>query len=83
MVEHTSKSWEVEDDVYVVEAVNRDIVAYCGNDFTRDIQESNARLIAAAPDLEKALKMAVVWLYRNKYEYNFARAALAKAKGEK
>ena len=59
MAEHTPGSWEVEDAVYVVVSASRDVVADCEVDFSPDIQEANARLIAAAPDLLIALEAAM------------------------
>jgi len=46
-------------------------------------QEANARLIAAAPDLLKALEIALVWLdYEGKYDVQGIRSAIAKARGQ-
>ena len=45
--------------------------------------QANARLIASAPELLEALKMALVWLdYEGKYDVLAIRAAIAKATGE-
>jgi hypothetical protein len=44
---------------------------------------ANARLIAAAPDLLAALEVIVKICDRNTVEFDSARAAIAKAKGEK
>ena len=83
MTEHTSEPWEVEDDVYVVEVASRDIVACCENDFPRDVQESNARRIAATPDLLEVLSIFVD-CYPAQIEplKQRARHLIAKARGE-
>lgn len=48
-----------------------------------DEQLANAQLIAAAPDLYKALEMAALWLeYDGRYDVNGMKLALAKARGE-
>lgn len=49
---------------------------------TWPIMEANARLIAAAPDLLEALKMAQLWLDTDgRYDMQGINAAIAKATG--
>ena len=47
-----------------------------------EIDEANARLIAAAPELLEALERVVAIADRDTVEFNAAKAAIAKAKGE-
>lgn len=52
-------------------------------DDTTGLQEANARLIAAAPDLLKNLEMALLWLeYDGRYDVQSIKLAIAKAKGQ-
>lgn len=48
----------------------------------RDEREANARLISAAPDLLEALEAVVSVADRATTEFDLARAAIAKARGE-
>lgn len=58
-------------------------VAFCTCKGERQgIQEANARLIAAAPDLLAALELIMESYDLNLDEINAARAAIAKARGE-
>ena len=85
MTEHTPGPWEVEDDVYVVEVASRDIVARCENDFPRDVQESNARLITAAPEmLEKLIEIHAYFIDQMGESEGAEELAglIAKARGE-
>ena len=87
MSEHRLVPWEVEDGVYVVEVASRDIVASCEVDFPRDVQESNARFAAAAPDLLAVLEKMrsqsrVVWMTMGSALRLQCEAAITKARGE-
>ena len=66
-----ARSWDVWGPDLSIEAPICDVLS-----------EANARFIAAAPDMEKALKMAVAVLHLYKYQRDIALAALAKARGK-
>lgn len=63
-----------------------DLIADCRpiDDDVRSVEENqaNARLIAAAPDLYAALEGVIAVADRRTVEFDAARAALAKARGE-
>lgn len=109
MNKHTPGPWEVHADNrerdglwelvgYNIESEYGEIVGCEGIDPWKDNAESNARLIAAAPDLIKAAEFALLNLMRNLHSEEVCgqpfmgddeheaiailRAAIAKAKGE-
>ena len=57
-----------------------DVEYYGGHLICESVNEANARLIAAAPDLLEALKTIVS--HCDKYSLEKARAAIAKAEGK-
>ena len=86
---HTPGPWvsrETPDDADFTHEINSKATPYFGVAAVYAIAQNapaNARLIAAAPDLLEALKMALVWLdYEGKYDVLAIRAAIAKATGD-
>ena len=84
---YTRGPWRIESGPhYRAIRVDSEVIADM-RQIGRSFNESNARLIAAAPDLLEALE-AITDLYdtdegcRSRPEYKAARAAIAKAKGE-
>ena len=57
-------------------------VAYVGYQLNEDIQHSNARLIAAAPELLEALQLMLDSQVLPVWHHSIARAAINKATGE-
>ena len=93
MSKHTPGPWRVVDswNDYMVESQNgEEIIWQDGPHDTPTINEANARLIAAAPDLLEALESMLqsFLITQSLDDYpidapcNKARAAIAKAKGE-
>lgn len=94
MAQHTPGPWAVCDDYINVHAPETDIAitdtnSWCAPD--HDIQEANAKLIAAAPELLAALERLLGCMSLRKGHPRFdeqhaawmqAEAILAKAKGE-
>lgn len=83
MSKHTPGPWKViNDSVWSVDA-GICIVRFAGGNLVEESLE-NARLIASAPDLLEALRMAMCYVSNegSEEEYQQARAAIAKATGE-
>lgn len=92
---HTPGPWHLfSNSIGVGVTTGRSDVAHCsGFDSLRTLEEveSNARLIAAAPDLLEALRGAIEWMYcvephlrdGEPFKRNFEsyKAAIAKAEG--
>ena len=91
MSKHTPGPWRVVDswNDHMVEGQNgEEIIWQDGPHDTPTINEANARLIAAAPDLLAALEQLVAVkdysdrIWGATFDWDAARAAIAKAKGE-
>ena len=90
MSKHTPGPWRVVDswNDYMVESQNgEEIIWQDGPHNTPTINEANARLIAAAPDLLEALENLADYIDERAGDNECrplenARAAIAKAKGE-
>ena len=89
--QHTPGPWTVESDRTTVSMAHQAvIVAPAPDGASREEMRANARLIAAAPDLLRALERIAVYpcncphdsLPGDECESCIARAAIAKAKGE-
>ena len=82
---HTPGTWEVDTDINTDVVSDGGIVADCGlfsGPVDEDEQIANARLIAAAPELLKHLKIAMEYLPHVSIEWaKKARATIAKAEG--
>ena len=60
MAKHTPGPWDYDmGDFSIYQVETSDVVAELFSDHSRAEQEANARLVAAAPELLEALKMAV------------------------
>lgn len=85
---HTPGPWEIAEfgrnHTILIYGPDEILVADCGGILRRSHEEmeSNARLIAAAPDLLAALEDVVRVADRDTVIFDVARAAIAKAKGE-
>jgi hypothetical protein len=84
MSEHTKGPWKTDAEFGHEVVLGRDgaMVADCAILHKKrlgEINKTNARLIAAAPDLLAALKSVVAIADRKTVEFDDARAAIAKA----
>lgn len=90
---HTKGPWIAKKashgPVDIFDSMGRDVVTVYGGGVGLEFQEANARLIAAAPEMYEALKLALeYWEHRQQRYKNRspvwvqnARAALAKSEG--
>ena len=81
MSKHTPGPWKFIDVVgcCTIEAPSRQLLKYMSPTSTN---VANARLMAAAPDLLEALEAVLSVADRATDEFDLARAAIARAKGE-
>lgn len=93
MSKHTPGPWIIQSDschydTLSIVNVGRKMVVHVGGCCEPAEQEANAHLIAAAPELLRAAKDFVEWFECGRVgdkpiaELHYARAAVAKAKGE-
>jgi len=83
----TDNNWEVSsvygpDDCLIAEVQIHPSVTEENQHELEPVKEANARLIAAAPELLSALKMAQVWLDADgRFDMQGINAAIARAEG--
>ena len=90
MSNHTPGPWRLEKrgGTYIVDKpgdgyITRDVCRMDASTMSAFHQDGNARLITAAPDLLAALIKTAALLHPDLPEHKAARAAIAKALGEK
>jgi hypothetical protein len=59
---HTSGSWEAIDRTVATTDKYRRIVAECGQSTSHEVDQANAKLIAAAPEMLEALKSVAAFI---------------------
>lgn len=85
MSKHTPGQWSIVIDRrydQMVEAIEPDVIWGCGCCGSPNLGLSDARLIAAAPDLLEALDWCVSEINRDSPAVLNAKAVMAKARGE-